>query len=681
LIESRKSLIITSDSLAFSLDEIDDYYRTLGHTLSSSQSQSILCLTGGWAVGVHALSRKDPAQQYQEDERILCDYLTKNVWNKCNPELQEFMLLTAVADELDSELANLLTGKKNANIIFERLIAQNTFVVKITADTYCYHPLFLNFLRYKLKERPHLDVQEINSKIADLYFIRRDFFRALDFYVRSGNLDGINRSFYQLNTGYQDFSVEDWLNRFTTLVQDKLPEEIVQNDFPLLLEYAWANFLNGDAQATLRYLDRINDYIGVKENFDVICQSDLAGAIGIIRFADFRQGICAYSRDFSNWVKLLPETPSVNMYAPSITQNFPIMHRSICDCLEIMTDLEPQLQEIKNAFAVFFPQEVDLFCCCVKAGLYYEINEIEKAYKTIGIAQKLLKNETRAEMRFCISMLLSQILNAMEKKRETESVRSHCCQQIQTENALCLYPNFSAVDTKHRLWDDDKKAAEKWLSESFVSVEEPLRFYKLYQHFTTARAFIVLSKREEAMEYLEKLEKISADYHRPLDLAEAGVLKAALKWAVGAKEEAVQILENVLTALQPYRAIRIVADEGASVLPILKKLTIRICKADYSGQLDRHYLKQVFLCAYQVSKKHSGITAHLYEKSVKLSKQQQNILTLLAKGYSITEIVSITGRTINTVKSHTKMLYLKLDVHNAADAVLKAKQLGFLESS
>lgn len=79
-------------------------------------------------------------------------------------------------------------------------------------------------------------------------------------------------------------------------------------------------------------------------------------------------------------------------------------------------------------------------------------------------------------------------------------------------------------------------------------------------------------------------------------------------------------------------------------------------------------------------KKHKGITACFNKKPVKLSKQQKYILTLLAQGYKNAEIVRITELTINTIQAHTKMIYLKLSVNKAADAVLEAKKLGLIES-
>ncbi|WP_312047681.1 helix-turn-helix transcriptional regulator [Anaerotignum sp.] len=66
-------------------------------------------------------------------------------------------------------------------------------------------------------------------------------------------------------------------------------------------------------------------------------------------------------------------------------------------------------------------------------------------------------------------------------------------------------------------------------------------------------------------------------------------------------------------------------------------------------------------------------------KPIKLSKQQKYILTLLAQSYKNAEIVKITGLSLNTIRSHTKIIYQKLGVNTAADAVIEAKQLGIIE--
>ncbi|WFR57578.1 LuxR C-terminal-related transcriptional regulator [Anaerocolumna sp. AGMB13025] len=682
LTDVRKVIPITALELSFSAVEIQQYYSALGRAITRNQAQTVLDITGGWAMGIGVLSKSEQIEPVQGDDRILANYINKNIWEKWDKELREFMLLTSAADELDAPLCSILTNRQNTEAVLHELIVQNAFVIKTSANTYRYHHLFLDFLRGKLMECTDIQISALNLKLASLYFDRKEYFTALDYYVRARNHDGIDMSLYELNVIYMDFSVEEWLNTFSVLVHDKLSDEFIKEDIPLLIEFAWTNFLNGNAEATLHYIDMIYDYLESEEKVKVIMEKDMIGYVSVIRFADFRQSLYEYSEEFSNWINTLPEKNlyRINMYTPSMTQNFPIMHRSIFDCLDIVLDMDNRLQAIKEAFGIFYANETDLFCYCVRSGLYYELNELEKANKVILLAQSKLKKDTRLEIRFCVFMILSLILNAMEKNKESETARMTISEYIKKENALYLLPNMSAIDVKQRLWDADKEAAKLWLEKFFVTNDEQLYFYKLYQYFTTVRAYIVLSKREEALVIIQKLKKIGTEYHRPLDIAEAAVLQAVLEWATGFKKEAVKTLETVLVAMQPYWVMRIIADEGGSVLPILKKIIAKTDRADYQGQIDRHYLEQVYICAYKVSKKHKGITAYLNEKPVKLSKQQTYILKLLAQGYKNAEIVKMTGLTINTIKAHTKLVYLKLGVNCAVDAILKAKSLGIIDS-
>ena len=86
----------------------------------------------------------------------------------------------------------------------------------------------------------------------------------------------------------------------------------------------------------------------------------------------------------------------------------------------------------------------------------------------------------------------------------------------------------------------------------------------VFQHFTTARAYIALGRAEEAEALLRDLVEFGRGFNRPLDVGEAGALSASLLWARGRKDEAVDALAEALEALAPYGFFRVVADEGAS---------------------------------------------------------------------------------------------------------------------
>ena len=58
-----------------------------------------------------------------------------------------------------------------------------------------------------------------------------------------------------------------------------------------------------------------------------------------------------------------------------------------------------------------------------------------------------------------------------------------------------------------------------------------------------------------------------------------------------------------------------------------------------------------------------------------ISKREQEVLGLMAKGYSNQEIADKLFLSLNTVKTHSSNLFLKLDVKRRTQAVQKAKLL------
>jgi DNA-binding CsgD family transcriptional regulator len=57
--------------------------------------------------------------------------------------------------------------------------------------------------------------------------------------------------------------------------------------------------------------------------------------------------------------------------------------------------------------------------------------------------------------------------------------------------------------------------------------------------------------------------------------------------------------------------------------------------------------------------------------TIALTKREIEVLRLLARGGSYSDIASQLGVSINTVGTHVKKLYAKLEVHTAAEAVMR----------
>jgi DNA-binding NarL/FixJ family response regulator len=62
-----------------------------------------------------------------------------------------------------------------------------------------------------------------------------------------------------------------------------------------------------------------------------------------------------------------------------------------------------------------------------------------------------------------------------------------------------------------------------------------------------------------------------------------------------------------------------------------------------------------------------------------LTDREETVLQLLSRGYSYGELAKEMGVTINTIQSHIRGLYSKLEVHSKSEAIFEARQMGLLE--
>ena len=61
-----------------------------------------------------------------------------------------------------------------------------------------------------------------------------------------------------------------------------------------------------------------------------------------------------------------------------------------------------------------------------------------------------------------------------------------------------------------------------------------------------------------------------------------------------------------------------------------------------------------------------------------LTEREETVLQHLARGYTYGELAKQMGVTVNTIQTHIRGLYAKLEVHSKSQAIYEAKQLGIL---
>lgn len=675
LLKNPELQIVTPGHLRFTESEIRRYFASLGRVLTDDEAHFVYLATDGWAIGINAMAQSGQLSEVEKGYDF-STYFEVQLWDNWEQSLKDFCLSTAVVDEFDPELATALSGRKDAKHVMDHLSRTNSFLSLLHGDTYRYHHLFQDFLRSRLL-KDGVDVCTLYKTAADYYKEHGDYTRALKFSLDSGDFKNIDTYLYLFLFQNHRGGVADYAEFLHPFFEKDFPQRAYKDSPVLHVLSAWYYYLTSVHEEFARHMDAIilNLPRIAKTGSTFVEFSMLAFSV------DYRTTIHKKIKQFSIFgrfvKKYTPEGLATSI--ASFTHNLPYMHRSNFDYSDLA--LPPDvLDDIDHTFAPLLGAEWAYLKPGLRASFLYEQNRMEEALEMLYTTLNHLSNENKTEGRICVTILHHSILWQLGDKKKMDAVFNELL-GLTDKEAQFFLPNLKAYETKLALLDGDTATAKDWLSNYFVVDMDHVELFRAFQHFTTARAYLALGRIDSAKRYLELLRDYGRNLNRALDEAEAEVLLSILIWSLGEKKEASKMLLKVLESMQPYGFIRIIADEGAAVLPILKRCSVIVQNENYNGTIDKKYLNEVILAAHAMSKLHKGITSELEAtaKPAKLSRQQTHMIELLAQGYKNGEISKMTGLSIPTIKTHTSIAYRKLGVNNVLDAILKARALGIIE--
>jgi len=145
--------------------------------------------------------------------------------------------------------------------------------------------------------------------------------------------------------------------------------------------------------------------------------------------------------------------------------------------------------------------------------------------------------------------------------------------------------------------------------------------------------------------------------------------------ALGRPDQVCENLTRALTLGAQSGYVRLFADEGAPLLRLLEKYSMRIrAPRSYTDKI-AHLLRQEVSTTQPVDE----ATRREAGQMLPLTRRELDILSLLAQGKSNQDIASEFVLTVNTVKKHVSNILGKLGVSNRTQAVMLARERGWLE--
>ncbi len=179
---------IRSADLALTPTEAAALVAQDGVALGAGDAELLVDRTEGWPAGLRLAalfltrdgSGRSPAE-FGGDDRAVVEYLAEEVLAHHTPEAQEFLLRTSVAERLNASLAEQLSGQPRGQQLLEELAASNTFVVALGSNGswFRYHALLRQMLRHRLSVESPDVVPELHRRAAQWFSERGQPLEAL----------------------------------------------------------------------------------------------------------------------------------------------------------------------------------------------------------------------------------------------------------------------------------------------------------------------------------------------------------------------------------------------------------------------------------------------------------------------------------------------------------------------
>jgi LuxR family maltose regulon positive regulatory protein len=294
------------------------------------------------------------------------------------------------------------------------------------------------------------------------------------------------------------------------------------------------------------------------------------------------------------------------------------------------------------------------------ARVAYEQNNLETAARYAAEALDLA--EQRAN-----ELLQAQALGVLALARAAEGESNKAQEELKARSAQMISPPaLVEIRTLEALLAIRAgEAPGDWL----LSEHEALAAQKEREAFILARWQIRQGKPGEALALLRPTLEQAEGQGRARSRVEALCLAALAQYATGNSSEAGESLSQALAIGQEKGFRRIFLDEGAQLatllnelLPALKDNTLRTFTRSLLGQFPRETTSLL-----------PETGSHAFIEP--LSQQEMRVLKLLAAGLSNSDIANELVVSVNTVKTHVKSIYRKLDIRSREEARGVMKEL------
>lgn len=729
---------IRSDELRFTEAEATAFLNDLtGLDLAPEEIIALEARTEGWVTGLQlaALSLQGRENKgefidaFSGTHHYIIDYLVDEVIARQDEITQTFMRRTSILDSFSAPLCDAVLETSNSQGILRLLEEANLFLVPLDDNRrwYRYHHLFADFLNQRLRERDHKHIPELHQRASKWHEkhglveeAAKHALAANDFRLAACLIKDLVEVLWERG---EPTSILEWLER--------LPNEHISSRPDLCIFHAWALFMNGQneaAEGRLQEAEKALDSLTEgdcevsqedQEWLGELARREQRGRVAAVRASiAFRQGDAPGIFHYSNQaLEYLPETSSIWRcmagmvlgMAQDLSGDTTGASRTLFEAVE-MSKASGNIYLILSASlhlgSVMITQgrlrQVHKLCQDLiqlaeerrvlhteMAGcLYDELGSVLCEWNDLdGGMSHLKKGAELSEQGFDVGVLGYSYLTsirALYTQRDLARAEEIIQKMEKMERDSDVPPWYTspkeAWKARLLLLKGDLDAVSYWVQERGLDADGELLFMREEEFIILARILFAEGKLEKSLDLLKRLLLEAEKGGRIAIVAQILMIQSLVHQEKGQFGIALTQLERALSLTKPGGYIRLYIDEGEPMRMLLHQAASHGIFPTYVAKLLAAFQAEGQNGNYPLkeSRHTTAQPMYLHKMADQLSTRELAVLKLLTTELTGPEIARELTVSINTMRTHTKNIYSKLDVNNRRAAVLRAEELNLI---
>lgn len=241
---------LQASDLRMSVNEAAEIFAREGGSDSPHVIASAVERSEGWPAGIFLsalMSMDTPTTQVSGNDGPIADYLYRECLAGLRPELQDFLIESAILDQMTPELCDFVRDTTTSRDMLHTTQSLGLFLTAVDGQQqwYRYHALFREFLLREGERRDHRRVRALHVRAADWFEAHGAPRQAIEHLIEAGESTRAVNSAARISLTMFQHGEAETLERW----RSALGETVVLSCPPVAVLSAWKSSLFGESPA------------------------------------------------------------------------------------------------------------------------------------------------------------------------------------------------------------------------------------------------------------------------------------------------------------------------------------------------------------------------------------------------------------------------------------------------